>query len=209
MKFYDCSTAPSPRRVRFFLAEKGVELDTVQIDLAHGEHLGNEFRAKNPDCTVPVLELDDGTCISEVLAICGYLESHFPDTPLLGRDAREKALVTMWVCKIEQQGLSAVAELFRNRAKGFRGRAVTGPHGFEQIPELVERGLRRVELFLDRLDIRLGESLYLVDDYFSFADISAFIAVEFAGWSKIAIGEHRPNLDKWFSGIAGKTASKA
>lgn len=209
MKFYDCSTAPSPRRVRFFLAEKNIELDTVQVDLAHGENLASDFKDKNPDCTVPVLELDDGTCISEVLAICEYLESQYPDTPLLGRDAREKALVVMWICKTEQQGLSAVAELFRNRAKGFRGRAVTGPHGFDQIPELAERGLRRVELFLDRLDQQLGGSRYLVDDYFSLADISAFIAVEFAGWSKIAIGDHRPNLEKWYSGIAKKPAAKA
>lgn len=209
MKFYDCSTAPSPRRVRFFVAEKGVKLDTVQVDLAHGENLGEDFSSKNPDCTVPVLELDDGTCISEVLAICEYLEAQFPDKPLLGSDAREKALVTMWVCKTEQQGLSAVAELFRNRAKGFRGRAVTGPHGFEQIPELAERGLRRVELFLDRLERQLDGRQYLVDDYFSFADISAFVAVEFAGWSKIAIGDHRPNLAKWYSGIAEKPASRA
>jgi len=209
MKFYDCTTAPSPRRVRFFMAEKGIDVDRVQVDLAHGEQLGDAFRAKNPDCTVPVLELDDGTCLSEVVAICQYLEETHPAVPLLGRTAEERARVTMWVFKIEQQGLAAVAELFRNRVKGFQGRAITGPHAFEQIPALAERGLRRVELFLDRLDEQLDGHDYLLDDYFSLADISAFVAVEFAGWSKVAIGDHRPNLAAWYGRVAARPASKA
>ena len=94
MKFYDCREAPSPRRVRIFAAEKGVELDTVQVDLRGGEQFGAAFRLINPDCAVPVLELDDGTCLNETLAICYYLESQYPEPNLMGRDAREQALVT-------------------------------------------------------------------------------------------------------------------
>lgn len=105
MKFYDCSTAPSPRRVRMFLAEKKLDMETVQIDLRNGEQFSDAFRAINPDCTVPVLELDDGTCLTEVFAICQYLEDEFPAQSMFGRNAIEAALATQWNIKIEQQGL--------------------------------------------------------------------------------------------------------
>ena len=119
MKFYDCRTAPSPRRVRIFLAEKGVEIPVVEVDLGAGEQLGDAFRKINPDCTVPVLELDDGTILSESFAICQYLDAIYPDPPLMGRDPRERALVTMWNGKVEAQGMGALADAFRNRARGF------------------------------------------------------------------------------------------
>ena len=209
MKFYDCSTAPSPRRVRIVMAEKGLHIETVQVDLAHGEHMGEAFREINPDCTVPVLELDDGRTISEVLAICSYLDERFPEVPLMGRDPEERAQVLMWTVKVEQQGLAAIAEMFRNRAKGFRGRALTGPHAVEQIPQLVERGLQRLEWFFDRLDGQLAQRKYLLGDYFSFADISAFVAVEFAGWSKVAIGDHRPALLDWHGRVAARPSASA
>ena len=105
MKFYDCNTAPSPRRVRIFLAEKGIEIETIQVDLASGEQFSEAFRALNPDCVVPVLELDDGKSLSEVTAICQYLEDCYPEPALLGASPEERARVTMWNGKIEQQGL--------------------------------------------------------------------------------------------------------
>ena len=95
MKFYDCKTAPSPRRVRVFMAEKGVELETVQVDLGSGEQFSQAFRKINPDCVVPVLQLDDGTILSEVVAICDFLESQFPDPPLMGSTPIERAQVLM------------------------------------------------------------------------------------------------------------------
>ena len=101
MKFYDCTTAPSPRRVRIFLAEKGIDVDTQQIDLRTGEQFSDSFRAINPDCTVPVLTLDDGTVLSEVFAICQYLEETQPEPPLMGTDARDRALVEMWQRRME------------------------------------------------------------------------------------------------------------
>ena len=153
MKFYDCNTAPSPRRVRIFIAEKGVEIPTVQVDLAGGEQLGAAFKKINPDCTVPVLELDDGTHLTEVFAICQYLEEKFPEPALLGGSATERALVAMWNTKIEFNGLAALAETFRNRAKGMKGRAMTGPDDYEQIPELVDRGRRRFELFMSKVHV--------------------------------------------------------
>lgn len=209
MKLYDCTTAPSPRRVRIYLAEKGIELPLVEVDLRNGEHLGEAYRAINPDCTVPVLELDDGRRLSEIFAICQYLEAVHPQPPLLGRDAFEIAQVTMWNTKIEQQGLSALSESFRNHAKGFRDRALTGPLNVEQIPALVERGRKRAAAFFDRLDAQLEDRDYVVGDRFTLADITAFVAVEFAGWSKIPATEGRPNLERWYAGVSARPSVSA
>lgn len=204
MKFFDCTPAPSPRRVRIFLREKGIELPVVQVDLPGGEQLGEAFRKINPEGTVPVLELDDGTRISEAFAICVYLEEAFPEPPLFGRGARERALATMWNGKVEQQGLSAVAELFRNRSRSFQNRALPGPDRIEQIPALVERGRLRFELFLDRLNAHLSGREFLIGDPFTIADITAVVAIDFARWSKIEIGDKRPHLQRWYDVVAAR-----
>lgn len=204
MKFYDCTPAPSPRRVRIFLREKGLVLPTVQVDLPGGEQLGESFRKVNPDATVPVLELDDGTRISEALAICVYLEETEPEPPLFGRNARERALAMMWNAKVEQQGLAAIAELFRNRSKAFRDRALPGSASFEQIPALVERGRLRSELFFDRLNSHLSGHEYMIGDVFTIADITALVSIDFAGWSKIEIGPGRGHLQRWYDAVAAR-----
>jgi glutathione S-transferase len=131
MKLYDCRTAPSPRRVRMFIAEKGVRLETVQVDLAIGEHLSEAFEKINPLRTVPVLELDDGTAFLDSNSISLYLEAVFPDPSLIGRDAKERAVIAMWQREMDLNGLMAVAECFRNSSKGFRNRALTGPVDYE------------------------------------------------------------------------------
>ena len=208
MKFYDCETAPSPRRVRIFMAEKGIELPVVQVNLREGEQLGDAFRRLNPDCTVPVLELDNGATLTEVFAICQYLEECYPEPALLGRAALERASVTMWNSKIEQQGLGAIAEAFRNRAKGFSGRALTGASGFAQIPELAERGRERVGLFFDRMDARFADNEFVLGDYFSFADISVLVAVDFAAWMKMGIDD-RPNLQRWQAAVSARPSATA
>ena len=198
MKFYDYKIAPNPRRVRIFMAEKGIQLQTVQIDLAGGEQFSDAFKKINPDCTVPVLELDDGTYLSEVVAICQYLEEKFSEPTLLGDGASERALVTAWNAKIEFHGLAELAENFRNRVKGMKGRAMTGPDSYEQISELVDRGRKRFELFMSRLDQQLQDNEYIVGDVFTMADISAFIAVDFAAWSRISIDDKMVNLHRWY-----------
>ena len=207
MKFYDCTTAPSPRRVRIFLAEKGIHVDTQQIDLRTGEQLSDSFRAINPDCTVPVLTLDDGTVLSEVFAICQYFEETHPEPNMMGRDAKERALVTMWNSKIEQQGLAAIAEVFRNKSKGFKSRALTGPRDFEQLPQLVERGLMRIEQFCDRMNSQLNTNKYVAGDVFTLADTTAFVTMEFTGWLKLDVGKNRPHLSRWFDEIKKRPAS--
>lgn len=209
MKFYDCQPAPSPRRVRIFLAEKAIELPVVQVDLGAGEHRGEAYRAINPDCTVPALQLDDGTVLTESFAICQYLESVYPDPPLMGRDGRERALVTMWNAKVEAEGLAALAEAFRNRSKGFVDRALTGIENFAQIPELVPRGRRRAELFLEKLERVLTEHEYLVGDAYTVADITALVAVDFAKWIKLEIPETAGNLRRWYETVSARPSAKA
>lgn len=209
MKLYDCTTAPSPKRVRMFLAEKGVEIPLVQVSLRDGEQLSDAFRKINPDCTVPVLELDDGTRISEIYAICQYLESEYPEPALMGRTAVEQAMISMWNSKIEQNGLAALAESFRNRARGMRDRALPGPLNLAQIPELVERGKKRVTAFFERLDGQLDGKSYITGDTFTLADITAYVMVEFAGWSKIEIQESQANLGRWFDTVSKRPSANA
>src|SRR5258705_12595702 len=108
MKFYDFALAPSPRRVRIFLAEKGITVPTVQVNLRAGEQFAPEFRSVNPDCTVPVLELDDGVCIADAIGICVYFEATHPQPPLMGTGAQDRALVTSWQRIAERDGFYAV-----------------------------------------------------------------------------------------------------
>ncbi len=208
MKFYDCKTAPSPRRVRIFIAEKGIEVEAIEVDLANREQLGAEFRKINPDCTVPVLELEDGTRLTEIFAICQYLDETFPEPPLMGVSATERSLVTMWNTKIEHQGLAAMAECLRNRAKGMQGRALTGPDDYEQIPELVDRGRKRFEVFMDKMDRHLKDSEFVVGDAFTIADISLLVAIDFAAWSKISIGEEMVNLSRWYDLVSQRPGAR-
>jgi glutathione S-transferase len=195
--------------VRIFAAEKGIDLEKVEIDLRAGEQFSDTFREINPDCVVPVLELDDGTRITEVMAICDYLESAVPEPALIGQAPLARARILEWNTKVEQQGLLAMADLLRNAARGFKGRAVTGPAGYEQIPELAERGRRRVTEFLGRLDERLAEQAFVAGDDFSMADITALVLVDFAGWMKIEIPAAASNLQRWYGAVSRRPSARA
>jgi glutathione S-transferase len=179
------------------------------VNLAEGEQFTPEFRSKNPRCTVPVLELDEGTCLWETVAICFYLEQLYPEPVLMGRDAREKALVLQWNHRIENEGFQAVAEYFRNSAKGFRNRALTGKHPFEQIPELVERGRVRVEIFLRDLNQHLADHRYIVGDDFTLADITALVSVDFARRVKLPVPEDPIHLKRWYDSVSRRTSAQA
>ncbi|MCP4328360.1 MAG: glutathione S-transferase family protein [Alphaproteobacteria bacterium] len=204
MKFYDCSTAPSPRRVRIFIAEKGIEIETVEVDLRAGEHLGDAFRAVNPHCTVPTLELDDGTTLWDSNSICVYLEDAFPVPNLMGQDAREKGVIASWNRAMEWDGFGPVADVLRNSAKGFVDRALTGTVNHPQIPELAERGRRRVKHFLAELDRRLAASPYVAGPRYTIADITAIVAVEFAAWIKEGIPADAGHLKEWHDRVAAR-----
>lgn len=209
MKFYDCKTAPSPRRVRIFIAEKGMDIETVQVDLGGGEQFGEAFRKINADCVVPALELDDGTCISEVLAICSYLEELHPEPNLMGTNAAERASVLMWNTKIEQQGFMAIADAVRNVAERLKNRAVTGPEPYAQIPQLAERGRKRAAQFFQRLDGQLANSAFVAGDSYSIADISALVVTDFATRVKISLPDDAENLQRWYESVAGRPSASA
>ncbi len=209
MKFYDCSTAPSPRRVRIFIAEKGLDVPTVQVDLRNGEHLTEAFRTLNPWCTVPVLELDDGTAISEAVAVCRYLEDAHPEPPLMGVDARDRALVAMWEHRFEIDGFLAVTEAFRNAAKGLAGRALTGSESVAQIPELVERGRARVERFFSALDAQLADHPFVAGERYTIADITAQVAVDFAGWIKMSLPAECRHAADWYRRVSHRPSADA
>ena len=209
MKFYDCTTAPSPRRVRILMAEKGIEIDTVQVDLMKGEQLTEEFREINPLGQVPVLELDDGTRITEVMAICRYLEEIYPDNSLFGRDPVEHAKVESINDQLQANGMVAVMEAFRNATPGFVDRAMPGPHNYEQIPALSERGLLRLDNFFSDLEAHLASNQYMVEDYFSIADITGFTVVEFARWVKKSIPDECSEVNRWYHQIKQRPSTAA
>ena len=208
MKFYDCQPAPSPRRARIFIAEKGLNIETVEIDLGKREQLGDDFRRINPRCTVPVLELDDGTFLTENVGIAAYLEAVAPEPPLLGETAEEKALVANWNARIELEGLWPIADALRNRSKGMVGRAITGPTDYEQIPALAERGQARGVEFFEMLNERLGESEYVAGSTFSMADISAFVVADFAGWVKLGATDAHTNTKRWYEGVNKRPSAR-
>ncbi len=209
MKFYDCATAPSPRRVRIFLAEKGIVVPTAQVNLREGEHLGAAFRAINPEATVPALVLDDGTVIADAVAICHYFEEVQPEPALIGRTPVERALTIAWNRRIERDGLYAVMEAFRNSTPGLKGRAIPGPDDYEQIPALAERGRQRVLRFFEAMDRHLQDREFVAGSSYTIADICAQITVEFARWAKLAVPDTCPHLARWFAAISTRPSAKA
>jgi glutathione S-transferase len=199
---YDCATAPSPRRARILLAEKGVAYETIQVDLRSGEHLGEAYRKINPQCTVPALRTEEGLVLTDNAGITAYLEARFPEPPLLGTTPAEKADVASWNWRIEFEGLLAIAEAMRNSAPAMANRALTGPVNYAQIPELARRGLARVEQFFVTLNERLAGRDTIATDRFSVADITAAVAVDFARVVKVRPGEQHPNLRRWREALA-------
>ena len=209
MKFYDSMTSPSPRRVRIFLAEKGISVPTVQVDLRNNEQLTPAFRAINPDATVPSLELDDGTRINDAVAICVYFEAIHPQPPLMGESAEEKALVTAWQREAERNGFYAVMEAFRHSRPGLKGRALPGPHDYEQIPALAERGRLRVKHFDEHMDAHLAQSEFVAGPRYSIADVTVLITVDFATRARMPIPDTCGHLRRWYEQVSARPSAKA
>ena len=203
---YDCSTAPSPRRARILLAEKGVGHETVPVDLRNGEQLSDAYRQINPHCTVPALRTDDGVTLTDNASITAYLEARFPQPPLLGITPAEKAEVASWNWRIEFEGLMAIAEALRNGSPAMANRALPGPVDYAQIPELAQRGLARVQQFFATLNERLADREFIATERFSICDITAVVAVDFARVVKVKPGDQHPHLLRWRAGMAQRPA---
>ena len=199
---YDCATAPSPRRARIFLAEKGIAHETVQVDLRNSEQLSSAYQTINPQCTVPALRTEEGAMLADNAAIMAYLEARYPEPPLLGTTPNEKAQIASWNWRVEFEGLLAVAEALRNSAPAMANRALPGQVDYPQIPELAQRGLARVQQFFAMLNERLAGRNFIATDCFTVADITAVVAVDFARIVKIKPAEQHPHLQRWRAAMA-------
>jgi glutathione S-transferase len=202
VKLFEYTMAPNPRRVRVFLAEKGVEVPSEQVDIAKAENRQPAFLAKNPLGGVPTLELDDGTCISESVAICRYFEELHPKPPLFGTDARDRALVEMWNRRMDLEVFNPIAQVFRNSHVFFKGR-------IEQVPEFGEVCRRSVTRRLEWLDGELASRDFVAGDRLSIADITAMVGIDFGRVSDIRIAPDQKNLTRWHESVSSRPSAKA
>lgn len=209
MIFYDCATAPSPRRARMFIAEKGLEIETRQVDLCNDGHRAPEFLALNQHGTVPVLTTDEGLNLTENIAIAGYLEAMHPEPPLMGVTPDEKGTVLMWNAICEFHGGMSIAETLRNASPALKGRALPGAVNYDQIPELAERGAKRLQLFYATLEKRLQDSPWLAGDTFTMADITGYVFCDFARIVKMTPPKENTATQAWLAKIAARPSAQA
>ena len=202
MKLYDSQVAPNPRRVRIFLAEKGVTVPIEQVDIMSAQNRAPEFRAKNPMGTLPVLELDDGTYLAESVAICRYFEELHPEPPLMGTDARDRALVEMWQRRMELEVLLPIAQTFRNTHEFFKGR-------IPQVPEYGEACRGVAEQRLTWLDETLAERTFVAGERFTIADITALCGIDFGRITDIRIRPEQKHLARWHEAVSSRPSAKA
>ena len=210
MKLYQSDTSPNSRRVRIFLAEKGVSMPIVPVDLGAREQFSDAYAAINPRRVVPTLMLDDGTAIGEVPTILRYLEEVYPEPPLLGATPKRRALVAMWERRVELEGFASVMEAVRNAVPGLKNRAIAGPHDYEQIPALVERNKQRVRNFYADFNARLADVAFVAGDEFSVADITAVVTVDFATKSAgLPMAEEYVALKCWYDSVSARASMSA
>src|ERR1700692_1676393 len=208
LKLYHAAASPNSRRVRIFLAEKGIAIPLAPVELAKGEQHSDAYRAINPRRVVPTLVLKDGTAIGEVLAIWRYLEEAYPTQPLLGSTPKDKALVTMWERRAELEGFAAVMEGVRNASERLKGRAIAGSYDYDQIPALVERSKLRVKNFYADLDARLSAFPFVAGDLFSAADITSLVTVDLAGKAmSFPVPDEHQGLRRWFEKVSSRPSA--
>ena len=211
MKLYDSEQAPNPRRVRIFMAEKGISCETEQVNIVLGENLSDAYLAVNPRGVLPTLVLDDGTVLDESVAICRYLEETHPEPALMGTDALSKAQIEARQRHMEFDGLFSAAEAFRNAYPRFAKRGLGGNVGtVDAIPALVERGKASILRFYNRLNEDLGGSRYVAGDAFTIADITALCAVDFASMAaRVSVPESCENLARWHAEVSARPSARA
>jgi glutathione S-transferase len=209
LKLYQSPSSPNSRRVRIFLAEKGLPVPLMTVDLSKGEQHSESYRAINPRRVVPTLVLEDGTAIGEVPAIMRYLDEAYPERPLLGTTPKDKGLIAMWERRAELEGFAAVMEGVRNKVAGLKGRAIAGPHDYGQIPDLVERSVRRVKNFFADLNERLGQVGFVAGEHYSAADITALVTVDFAKALELTVPAELTALNRWYEAVSSRSSSAA
>ncbi len=203
MKLHEAATAPNCRRVRIFLAEKGIEVPVVPVDLGKAENRGEPFRQKNPMGRVPVLELDDGTFIAESVAICRYFEQLQPDPALMGgSDPEEAARIEMWQRRMELEIALPIMQVFRNTHPYFADR-------IDQYADYGEGQRSHATKRLEWLDRELADREFVAGDEYSIADITAQIGIDFGRVTKFKVTEETPNLLRWHQAVSARPSAKA
>jgi len=208
MKLFDCAMAPNPRRARIFIKEKNLGIKMQEVSIIDGENLEPDYLAINPWGTLPALQLEDGTVITEATSIFRYIESLHPEPNLLGEDPIETATIASWERFSELQGMQAVGEYFRNSNEIFKNRAMPGYSGVSTIPELVTRGRARVEWFYKQIESRLESTDYLAGARYTASDITALCAVDFAIRVELVIPEECVNVKEWHSKVSNRPGTK-
>jgi glutathione S-transferase len=203
MKLYDSKFAPNPRRVRIFLAEKGITVPAEQIDIAKLEHKTPEYAAINPLQRMPSLVLDDGTIITESIAICRYFEMLHPQPPLFGVDSKDAAIVEMWNRRAEINFLANVAAVFRHTHPAMKELEVP------QVPAWAEANRPRVSWFLDMLDGELAAREFVAGDRYTVADITMQVAVDFMKPARLSIPEGAANVRRWHAAVSARPSASA
>jgi len=202
VKLYDSAMAPNPRRVRIFLAEKGIAVPVVAMDIGKAENRQPPFLAKNPLGGLPVLELDDGTCIAESVAICRYFEETQPEPRLMGTSATDRALVEMWQRRMELELFRNVTGCFQNTHKFFAGR-------IPQVPEYGEVCRNAARARLAWLDGELASRPFVAGERYTIADITALCAIDFGRVSDIRIAPEQKQLQRWYDAVSSRPSAKA
>lgn len=204
MLLYEYEAFPSPKRVRMFMAEKGIQgVKFHQIDVPGGEHRQESFQTKNPYGTVPTLELEDGTCLSETVAISRYFEEIYPDNSLMGKTAREKAMIEMWQRRVEQTLYDSIAAYFHHGTPGLGGL---------ETYQNKEWGKKNLTLYMDalhKIDKRLSRYDYICGDEFTIVDITTYCAIYFASLIDIAIPKNLTHLNQWHKEISARPSARA
>ncbi|MGL4488519.1 MAG: glutathione S-transferase family protein [Rhizobiaceae bacterium] len=203
MKLYDGGRAPNPRRVRIFLAEKGIVVPLVPVDMAALDHRSDEITARNPLQHLPVLELDDGTILTETVAICRYFEELHPEPALFGKGALGKAQVEMWSRRIEFYFFGAVAAAFRHIHPAMK------EWERPQVPEWGEANKPKALRFLEMMDRELVSREFASGDSYSIADITALVALDFMKPARIAIPDEYKNVLRWKETISARPSASA
>jgi len=203
MKLYDGGRAPNPRRVRIYLAEKGIEVPLEPVDLGALAHKSAAFTAVNPLQRVPALQLDDGTVLTESIAICRYFERLHPEPPLFGTDARDAAVVEMWERRLEFHLFAPVTHVFRHSHPAMKEMEVP------QVPAWGEANRPRVLDFLTFLDGELKNRRYVAGDRFTVADITGLVAVDFMKPARLSVPETLVHVRRWHDEVSARASAKA
>jgi glutathione S-transferase len=203
MKLYDSKMAPNPRRTRIFLAEKGISVPMEQVDIMAKQQKTPEYTAVNPLQRMPALVLDDGTVITESIAICRYFEVLQPEPPLFGAGAKEAALVEMWNRRCELNLFFPVAHVFRHSHPAMKELEVP------QVPDWAEANRPRIAEFLTVLDEQLKGSEFIAGERYTVADITALCAVDFAKPARVPVPEELVNIKRWRDAVSARPSARA